>query len=186
MLIARIKKETNIAEYILYMWQVEDIIRSLKIDINRIQQEIVEKFDQPKKVRDEISNWYRKLILEMQDQNIQKHGHLKSLLEIIDGLNVLHKTLLTTIQDRKYQKFYDQAKPALDELIKRSQGDFRNEIHAGLNGMYGLLLLRLKGEKISDRTTEAMEIIGKMLAHLALQYNRMRMGKLNLPEEKRN
>lgn len=186
MLIARIKKETNIAEYILYMWQVEDIIRSFNFNINKIQKEIVDKFEQPDKVKAEITNWYRNLILEMKDQNIQKFGHLNSLLKIIDELNVLHKKLLTTIQDRKYQKFYDDAKPALDELIKRSNGDFRNEIHAGLNGLYGLLLLRLKGQKISQQTTVAMELIGKLLAHLALQYNRMRMGQLNLPEEKRN
>lgn len=186
MLIARIKKETNIAEYIIYMWQIEDIIRSYKFDHRKIEKEIVEKFDQPEKVKQEISNWYNNLILDMKEQGIEKTGHLKSLTEIINGLNVLHNTLLTTIQDKKYQRYYDQAKASIDELAQRLKGEFQNEIQASLNALYGLLLLRLKGEKISMETTEAMETISKMLSHLAYQYNQMKMGKLNISEEKRN
>lgn len=186
MLIARIKKETNIAEYIIYMWQIEDIIRSYKFDHQKIEKEIVEKFNQPEKVKHEISKWYKDLILDMKEEGIEKTGHLKSLKKIVNGINVLHHTLLTTIQDKKYQLFYDHAKASIDELVKRSKGNFQNEIEASLNALYGLLLLRLKGEKISAETTEAMESISKMLSHLAYQYNQMKMGKLNISEEKRN
>ena len=186
MLIARIKKETNIAEYVIYMWQIEDIIRSYGLDHQKIEKEIVGKFDQPDKVKKEISNWYKDLILQMKEQNIEKAGHLKSLTEIVNGMNVLHNTLLTTIQDKKYQLYYDKAKPSIDELVKRSKGNFQNEIQASLNALYGLLLLRLKGEKISAGTNEAMDAISKMLAHLAYQYNQMKIGKLNISEEKRN
>ena len=41
MLIAAKKKEENIAEYILYMYQIEDIIRSFQFDIERIMDEYV-------------------------------------------------------------------------------------------------------------------------------------------------
>ena len=44
MLIAREKKKSNIAEYILYMWQVEDMLRGLGLDINRVKNELIARF----------------------------------------------------------------------------------------------------------------------------------------------
>ena len=37
MLIAREKKKNNIAEYILYMWQLEDMLRALKLDMEQVE-----------------------------------------------------------------------------------------------------------------------------------------------------
>ena len=37
MIIASQKKKENIAEYLLYMWQIEDLIRVYKLDIDAIQ-----------------------------------------------------------------------------------------------------------------------------------------------------
>lgn len=42
MIIASQKKKENIAEYLLYMWQIEDIIRAYGLDIDQIQ-----KFKEP-------------------------------------------------------------------------------------------------------------------------------------------
>ena len=36
MIIARQKRKENIAEYLLYMWQVEDLIRANKFDIHTL------------------------------------------------------------------------------------------------------------------------------------------------------
>ena len=38
MLVASQKRKENIAEYLLYMWQVEDIVRAFNLDIERIRQ----------------------------------------------------------------------------------------------------------------------------------------------------
>lgn len=37
MLTASRLKKTNICEYLLYMWQVEDMIRALKFDMDTIE-----------------------------------------------------------------------------------------------------------------------------------------------------
>ena len=37
MITASVKKRENIAEYLLYMWQIEDIIRAYGLDPDRIQ-----------------------------------------------------------------------------------------------------------------------------------------------------
>jgi len=53
MIIAQEKKKTNLAEYILYMWQVEDIIRAYQFDITKIEENIIKQFQQPAEVHDE-------------------------------------------------------------------------------------------------------------------------------------
>ena len=47
MIIASQKRKENIAEYLLYMWQIEDIIRAYKLDIDTIDEQIVSKYNVP-------------------------------------------------------------------------------------------------------------------------------------------
>ena len=41
MLIAREKRKSNVAEYVLYMWQLEDMLRAMQMDIRLVEQNIV-------------------------------------------------------------------------------------------------------------------------------------------------
>tara|TARA_B100001109_G_C18862875_1_gene475034 strand:- start:1262 stop:1825 length:564 start_codon:yes stop_codon:yes gene_type:complete len=187
MLIARVKKETNIVEYILYMYQIEDIIRSFKFDIKAIEHSIISQYDQPIEVKKEIKAWYSDLIQQMKEQGIDKNGHLAELNDIAQGLQVLHKSLLTAFQDKEYQKLYDEAKEPLADLQRKTQAELKgNEIAVALNGLYGLLVLRLKRENVAAGTEDAMKVISNLMARLAFQYNEMKMGKLRFPEEKSN
>ena len=88
MLIAKLKKETNIVEYILYMYQIEDIIRSFQFDLKLIDQHIVQQFDQNETVKAEIKDWYAGMINGMKFQEIEKTGHLNDLKETIHTILV--------------------------------------------------------------------------------------------------
>ena len=70
MLIAREKKKENIAEYILYMWQIEDMIRASNMDLQTIEQNIIAEFDQPVEVKAEMRQWYQDLIAAMRRQRL--------------------------------------------------------------------------------------------------------------------
>ena len=71
MIIAKAKKKENIAEFILYMWQIEHLIRVLNFDIDKIYQNIILKFEQPDSVKKEMNDWYLGLIAMMKDENIK-------------------------------------------------------------------------------------------------------------------
>lgn len=43
MYIASQKRKENIAEYLLYMWQIEDLIRANGLDIDRIQANVIDR-----------------------------------------------------------------------------------------------------------------------------------------------
>ena len=76
MIIAREKRTTNIAEFILYMWQVEDLIRASGFDIDEIEKNIISRYRQSREILFEIRDWYSGLIQSMKEEGIEKKGHL--------------------------------------------------------------------------------------------------------------
>ena len=69
------KKRENIAEYILYMWQIEDLIRAYNLDIDRIDSEIIAQnqnlTDTQKR---DPHEWYESLIDMMRREGVEKQG----------------------------------------------------------------------------------------------------------------
>ena len=76
MLIAREKRKSNVAEYILYMWQVEDMLRAMRMDIQLVNQNVVSQFQVEDDTRKEISDWYDNLIEMMRKEEVVKSGHV--------------------------------------------------------------------------------------------------------------
>jgi hypothetical protein len=187
MLIAKEKEKTNIAEYILYMWQIEDIIRSNNFDLIQINDSIIKQFNAPNEVQYEMKFWYQNLIEQMMKEGISDKGHLKSTNVYIEELNNLHNSLLTTIQDTQYQEKYIAAKGNISNFIIKSGGEAQNEIHACFIGLYGYFLLKLKRTEISEATKEAMNTFSALLAVLVDRYNKLQNGELTLlSKEKKN
>ena len=186
MLIAKEKEKTNIAEYILYMWQIEDIIRSNNFDLIQITDVVISKFNASVEIQYDIKFWYQNLIEQMMKEGISDKGHLSSTMKYMEELNNLHNSLLTTIQDTKYQEAYLATKDSINNFIIKSGGEAQNEIHACLIGLYGFLLLKLKGVEISNATKEAMTSFSKLLATLVDRYNKLQKGELKFPKEKSN
>lgn len=187
MLIAQDKEKTNIAEYILYMWQIEDIIRSNSFDLTQINDNIIEKFNTTKEVQYEMKFWYQNLIEQMMKEGVADKGHLSSTNTYIEELNNLHNSLLTTIQDKDYQTKYIAAKDNISNFIIKSGGESKNEVHACFIGLYGFFLLKLKKTEISEATKEAINSFSAMIAVLTDRYHKLKKGKLNLlSKEKKN
>lgn len=187
MLIARAKRRTNIIEYLLYMYQIEDIIRSFQFNLSAINSSIIQKHDQPEGVKQEMNAWYADLIAKMQNQGLERVGHLKEHKEIIAELQNLHDKLLTTYFDKTYIDLYDNAKDSLKELTVKSVGQkLDNQIDVAIHGVYGLLVLRLKQKEVSNETQNAMTKITSFLAYLATQFHKMEAGELNLAKEQGN
>lgn len=186
MFIAREKEKTNIAEYVLYMWQVEDIIRSNNFDLTQISDLIISKYQVSKEVQYEIKFWYQNLIEQMMKEGIADKGHLSFTLKHVEELNNLHNSLLTTVQDKAYQEQYLKTKDNLNSFILKTGGEANNEIQACFIALYGFLLLNLKQTKVSNTTKEAMDTFSKLLALLVDRYNKLKKGELKLPKEKSN
>ena len=94
MIIAKEKRKTNIAEYILYMWQIEDLVRAYNFDINEIEKEVISKYEQPENIKKEIRYWYISVIEMMTSENIRESGHLQLLNTTISFESTLTSSLI--------------------------------------------------------------------------------------------
>jgi len=175
MIIAREKKKENIAEYILYMWQIEDVIRANEFNLSSIESKIIAEFDVSPEIKVEMKSWYAGLIQQMQEQNIERKGHLVQTKELISELSFLHRSLINVLKDKRYQDIYRKAERFITEF-NQVIGEEAGEIETCLNGMHYNLLLKLKGKPISSGTKEAFNAFRELLAYLAARYKDMQMG----------
>ncbi|MBP1667934.1 MAG: hypothetical protein H6Q21_300 [Bacteroidetes bacterium] len=180
MLIAQEKRKSNIAEYILYMWQVEDIIRACNFDISLIESNYVSKFRPSPRTQDELKDWYVNLILMMHEEGIREKGHLSFLNTLVREMNDLHLRLLNSRQEVQYQNIYTMAVVNLREFKSKLPASNISDVEACLDALYGLLLLRLKRKVIHKGTEEAMATFSRLLAYLSDKFHRMEKGELEL------
>ena len=177
MLIAQEKRKSNIAEYVLYMWQVEDLIRAYHFKMDLIETHIISQFKQPEKIRQEIRNWYANIIVMMHEEGIRDKGHLGIVKGIVSQMNDLHIRLLHQNNDGQYLNYYNQAKINIDDLKSKLPDSNINDIETCFDGLYGLLLLRLKGMEINQETETAMQTFSNLLAILALRFKQIEEGE---------
>lgn len=102
MIIARQKRKENIAEYLLYMWQVEDLIRANKFDMDSINRTVIAHYDQPEEVKKEIAQWYEELIEMMRSEGVMEKGHIQLNKNVIITLTDLHLRLLKSPKEMVY------------------------------------------------------------------------------------
>lgn len=170
MLIARGKKTENIVEYLLYMWQIEDLIRALNLNLDEIQRVIIDQYDQPEPVKQEIRDWYESLIDMMKTEQVEKGGHLQLNQNVIMELEELHRQLLAAPKEQFYGMNFHKILPFIVELRAKSDNKSKGEIETCVNFMYGVLLLRLQKKSVSDETQAASQQIGGFLRMLATKY----------------
>lgn len=178
MIVAREKRKKNVAEYVLYMWQIEDTLRAMNFDMELIEQKLISKYNQPVKVIDEIRDWYSNIIVSMHEEGIMKSGHLNVVKSLINEMFELHERIKQEIRLPDYLEIYKKAKPNIEAFSEKLQKDGANEIEVCFYGLYGLLLLRLKKKDITQETEDAMKTFSNLLGILSLYFNKMDSGSL--------
>lgn len=174
MLIAREKKKSNIAEYILYMWQVEDMLRALGLDMEQVDKHIVAGFQTDEQTAREIHDWYDNIIEIMKKEKVEAQGHIQPLKNTMNELTELHFYLLHQAHDRRYHQLVTMAAGNLIEFRRRAGvEDTVSDVELAMNGLYGNLLLRLQKKEVNPETAAAMESFSKMVAYLAARYKQM-------------
>lgn len=186
MYISKQKKDENVAEYILYMWQIEDLIRSCGFNIELIEQSVIDKFIIPGESKMKVRQWYEKLVKTMISENVTDKGHLEELNYIIYELTFLHNSLINIFQDKKYIDLHNEALPNIHALQKQSGGVPKNDVETCLVGLYGLFLLQIQKKPVGPETTKAMKTFSRLLAYLSKKYNELKTGDLQLPAAIRN
>ncbi|MBR5297870.1 MAG: DUF4924 family protein [Parabacteroides sp.] len=182
MIIAKQKRKENIAEYLLYMWQVEDLIRANSLDIESIRRTVVERYGQSEEVKEEIARWYEELIEMMRSEGVQEKGHIQLNKNVIISLTDLHLSLLKSPKEMIYSAAYYKTLPYIVQLRAKSGGEDLPELETCFNAIYGFLLLKMQGKTISSETMEGIKQISSFLALLAEKYRDDMNGELKLED----
>ncbi|MDD4516278.1 DUF4924 family protein [Massilibacteroides sp.] len=178
MIVAKQKRKENIVEYLLYMWQVEDLIRANSFDLNKIRQNVVEKYEQPEDVKREILVWYEELIEMMKQEGVMEKGHIQLNKNIIIALTDLHLRLLKNSKEMVYAAAYYKTLPYIVELRTKASSEEVPELETCFTAIYGFLLLRMQGREISRETMEGIKQISSFLAILSEKYRQDMKGEL--------
>lgn len=179
MIIADKLKETNRAEYLLYMWQVEDIIRAFGCDADRIAREYLTRFGLDDAQRKATENWYANLCEMMTGEGKKEKGHLQICQNILQELQELHNSLVGSSNFPYYREMYYKVLPYVVELRAKNakqsaegKANEESELQTCFDFLYGVLMLRLQKKAITPETEAAMKSVTAFLGQLSDYYFR--------------
>ncbi len=177
MFVAKQLKDQNICEYLLYMWQVEDILRAYGLDDERIANEYVVRF--PEEQRKDEAQWMSDLIVMMREEGCQQNGHLQMNKGTMLLLSDLHRQLLRSPKHPFYNATYGRVLPHIVELRRRGDTE-KDELEVCFDALYGVMLLRLQKKEVSKETLGAVQHITQLLVMLSEAYKKDKEGTLEL------
>lgn len=169
MFIAKSIREKSVVEYLLYMWQMEDLIRAYGCSLTRIRREYIDRFEYTDQQKDEEEDWFGDLIRMMNQEGKREKGHLAINEVLLQDLGDLHVCLLQSTRFPFYSAEYYRVLPFIVEL--RQKGDKEiGEVETCLNALYGVMLLRMRQKPISPETAHAIKAITTFLGMLSDYY----------------
>lgn len=181
MITASQKKKENIAEYLLYMWQIEDLIRAFGLDLDKIKENIIDLHQGlSDKQRKDMSEWYESLIDMMRREGVIEKGHLQINKNVIIALDDLNNRLVRDSKYAKYASEYYKILPLIVDLRAKAGENKSGEIETLFNFLYGILLLKMQGKEISKETLDAASEVSHFLGTLAAYYKKDFNNELDL------
>ena len=182
MFIAQELRKKSIAEYLLYMWQMEDLIRAYGCSLARIRREYIDRFDYTDEQKDEETDWFGNLIRMMNEEGRRQEGHLQINKIIVKDLADLHNQLMLSGKFPFYNAEYYKVLPFIVQLRNKGDKDV-NEIENCLDALYGVMLLRLQQKPVSDETESAIREITTFIGMLSDYYIKDRTEGLDFGDE---
>ncbi len=177
--IARQKRDENIAEYILYIWQLEDLLRALGFDPRAVHETLVA----PRAASDEWSRaareWYMDIAALLAKEGKSEGGHLDHTLHLIGEMNDLHLMLLQQPVGRAYRELFARLAPSLPGLRATLGRDDVSDIELCFRALYAAMLYRIKGTR-AEVTDEVIALVSPVIATLADMYHRVERGQVDL------
>lgn len=179
MYIAISKRRENIAEYILYLWQLEDLLRALQMSPEAIYSQLVK--PQNLSVEDEnaVLTWYMDLANLLREEGKEMHGHLQHTLHLIADLQNMHLQLMQMPIGERYRQIFARLAPELPRLRQMLPGNEVTDIELCFRALYAVMLYRIKGEEKSA-ISDVLEVVSPVVAELARVFKQVESGEIDL------
>ena len=146
-------KKNNIAEYILYLWQMEDYLRA---------------FPQNAEATPEL----HELNEMMHREGLMEDGHLALANNALSELEDLHTQILN--EDAMYRAAIIRLQPSLNLLKAKTDRPTMSDIEASLLLLYQIMLLRLQKKEITPQTADVQQRATQVLQFLSRTYKNLK------------
>ena len=163
-------KQENIAEYLLFMWQTEDLLRACNLDIDQVQRSLIDSSYTTDEERAKARDWYEGLIMMMKQEGVQQEGHLQINKNLIIDLTDAHLRLLKDPKESEYIALYYHTLPHIVALRAKAGDKQLPELETCFTALYGYLLLKLQKREITGETQAAVAQITTLLRLLSKKY----------------
>lgn len=167
MIIAEKLKDTNRAEYLLYLWQVEDIVRAHGCDFDRLDEGYLSRFTLDEETLSRTRRWYADFCEMMHTEGVTEKGHLQMSKNVLSGLEELHGRLLDSPKFPYYKEMYYKVLPHVVCLRAKGAHKDESELQTCFEALYGVITLRLQGKEVSAETQKAVADISTLLGQLS-------------------
>ncbi len=173
-------RHENIAEYILYIWQLEDLIRALQFSPEAIYTQFVTPRTQLSP-QDQLSllEWYSQIGELLKKEDKEEKGHIEHTLHLIADLHNLHLQLMKLPIGARYRALY----APLEEVLPDLRAIFPNtpsDTELCFRALYATMLYRIKGESNKSGVQDTIEYISPVIAELAQMFRKAEGGEIDL------
>ena len=183
MYISKELRKNNIAEYLLYMWQVEDQIRANNLSLDSIKENIISTYNLSEDLKAPLIEWYGNLVEMMRAEGVSQTGHLQINKNTIIMLTDLHLRLLESPKVPFYSAAYYKALPFIVEFRTKSNGQEKPELENCFDALYMVWMMKLQKRELSAETLKATAEISKFISMLSLYYKEDEEGRLKLDDD---
>ena len=181
--IAQSKRKENIAEYILYLWQVEDLLRALQFSPEAVYSQLIAPRNIPEEQRHIYLLWYMDIANLLHEEGKDAQGHLDHTLHLIADLHDLHLRLMQLPAGERYRAVRARLEPHLPALkLVLADGDM-SDTELCFRALYAAMLYRIKGQGERSAVSDTVEYISPVIAELASVYGKVERGEIDLYKE---
>lgn len=149
------RKIENIAEYILWLWQLEDFVRAF-----------------PEKVVAVEGNEDMQFLVYVKEmmhrEGVIDSGHIHLAQNALQELEELHAQCLNT--EANYSAAVLAISPSLTIFKSKTQRPTMSDCEACLVLLYQIMMLRLQKKEISEQTAQIQQQATQLLQYLSKTY----------------
>ena len=178
MLIAKEKIKSNITEYLIYMFQIENLIRACQFDNKLIEEKLVNQYKVDEPTRLEIKSWYFGLKELMIEEQIENEGHLQFLVNKMTELYDFHLFLLQSDDYPDYKQLFKRTEKDLNSFT--SSNPELNPIGSAIENLYRISVLKITGREIPENTLRSVSKISTLLQMLSKKFAQYEKGELTI------
>lgn len=180
--IAQQRRKENIAEYILYLWQIEDLLRALQFSPEAIYSQLVAPRDIPEEQKQIHLLWYMDIVNLLNEEGKQNSGHLNHTLHLIADLHNLHLQMMQLPIGEQYRATVARLTPFLPTLRTLLGKEQISDTELCFRALYATMLYRIKGGGQSA-ITDTLEYISPVIGTLTALYHKVENGEIDLFKE---